>query len=265
MFKKIFAIVLCLASFATFTGCGEDLKDETLPEYSQNTEVTSETQNNEIPQTSTIGDYETIEFDDGMYLKKYLGDETIVTVPVVYNGITVQGITGACFGENTNIEKVIFPDEFGSIGKYSFARCYKLKEVVLPKNLKTLPNGLFKDCEELATVVMPDSIVDAGRGTFYGCKSLKKIEFNNTSFNEIDMTFAANSGLETFIVPDGVVEISANAFLGCENLKEIYIPASVEVIYSDVFAGCENLTIYAPAGSHAELYAKECNINFVVE
>ena len=46
-------------------------------------------------------------------------------------------------------------------------------------------------------------------------------------------------------------------------LKELHIPSSVTNIEDFVFTGCEKLVIYTPAGSYAERYAKEHNINFV--
>lgn len=40
------------------------------------------------------------------------------------------------------------------------------------------------------------------------------------------------------------------------------IPASVTEIQDWAFQNCESLTIYAPAGSYAEQYARENNIKF---
>ncbi|MBR2327423.1 MAG: leucine-rich repeat protein [Clostridia bacterium] len=55
------------------------------------------------------------------------------------------------------------------------------------------------------------------------------------------------------------------AFSGCKSLKSINIPKSVTSIDRYSFKGCENLTIYVPAGSYAEKFAKEKNIPFVAE
>ncbi len=45
-------------------------------------------------------------------------------------------------------------------------------------------------------------------------------------------------------------------------IYEMAIPESVTSIGRDSFTFCDDLTIFAPAGSYAEKYAKEENIRF---
>ena len=57
------------------------------------------------------------------------------------------------------------------------------------------------------------------------------------------------------------------------NDKDVVIPETPSITISDsvkkidggAFNGCNDFTIHAPAGSYAEQYAKDNNINFVVE
>ena len=67
------------------------------------------------------------------------------------------------------------------------------------------------------------------------------------------------------ILEDGVVSIGKEAFMYNFRLESIRIPDSVERIGEDAFYMCNKLTIHAPAGSYAEIYAKENNIPFVAE
>ncbi len=53
-----------------------------------------------------------------------------------------------------------------------------------------------------------------------------------------------------------------SAFSGCTGLQSITIPKSVTWTGDCVFSDCPNLTIYAPAGSAAERYAKMNGIRF---
>ena len=74
------------------------------------------------------------------------------------------------------------------------------------------------------------------------------------------------SGNDTeVVIPDGVKSIGIAAFKGDTNLTSVTIPDSVTYIEEPAFENCPNLTIHAPAGSEAEQYAKENNINFVAE
>ena len=69
--------------------------------------------------------------------------------------------------------------------------------------------------------------------------------------------------IKAVTLPYGITAIGKHAFRGCEALESVTIPDSVRVIRQDAFFGCDGLTIYAPAGSFAQTYAKENNIPFV--
>jgi hypothetical protein len=88
----------------------------------------------------------------------------------------------------------------------------------------------------------------------------------------------AISEIVSIEIQDGVREIQGAAFRWCNNLEMIKIPKSVKKIATyrfdetrkkllsePAFMGCPKLTIYAPAGSYAETYAKDNNIPFVAE
>ena len=67
------------------------------------------------------------------------------------------------------------------------------------------------------------------------------------------------------LLPTGVESIDYRAFGGCTALKQAIIPDTVTCIDDFSFEKCDLLSIYAPAGSNAEQYAKEHNIPFVAE
>lgn len=107
----------------------------------------------------------------------------------------------------------------------------------------------FQGCENLKELTIPGSLKALGQNLFDGCTSL-----------------------ETVKIEEGVRELSYGMFYNCSNLKDIYIPGTVEKIdnkalnrkgwYVDPFL---EVTIHAPSGSCAEQYAKENEIQFVVE
>ena len=77
----------------------------------------------------------------------------------------------------------------------------------------------------------------------------------------------AFSGLsvQVVIVPEGCIAINDMVYAHCTELKEIHIPESVLSIADNAFYNCPQLTIYAPKGSAAALYAKEKGIPWVAE
>ena len=100
--------------------------------------------------------------------------------------------------------------------------------------------------------------------------------------------FGYYGAAKTVTVPDGVKTIAPFAFREVKKTKEVVLPKSVKKLgygaFADcpllerisatkglssitwgAFVNCPKLTIYAPAGSYAETYAKENNIPFVAE
>ena len=77
--------------------------------------------------------------------------------------------------------------------------------------------------------------------------------------------FAGCTALVEITLPENCWGIDHFAFSGCTNLKELHVSANLIDIGYEAFSYCSNLTIYAPAGSYAETYAKENNIPFVAE
>ncbi len=87
--------------------------------------------------------------------------------------------------------------------------------------------------------------------------------------SEIDGMPVVCIGRETFketavreiIVPTTVTRIDWFAFYGCFGLGRVVLPASVTDMEYGVFEGCSSsLTVYCPAGSYAERYAKSYGI-----
>jgi hypothetical protein len=118
---------------------------------------------------------------------------------------------------------------------YSIAGEYTIKD-----GIKTVADGAFAFCNDLSGIIFPNSLTDIGNNAFFNCKSLTSVT-----------------------VPEGVRSIGDEAFAGCNFLASVTIPASVTSIGDDAFLRCaDNLTIFGFAGSYAETYANENNINF---
>lgn len=120
-----------------------------------------------------------------------------------------------------------------------------LKKVILPQNLRTIPQSLFKNCTYLEEVTIPASVVEIKGGhdktqcfgAFYNCKALKSIN-----------------------IPAGVEILESGTFSYCENLKTVifeqdsklhtiadgYVRSNSSVpptsYYYGVFSYCTSLT-----------------------
>lgn len=72
--------------------------------------------------------------------------------------------------------------------------------------------------------------------------------------------FESDHSLLSVVIPDGVEKIEERAFEDCYQLASVTLPVSVKEIGKTAFSYCSReLTIFAPAGSYAETFAKEHN------
>lgn len=163
-----------------------------------------------------------------------------------------------------DLEKVVFPKMFTSIGKRAFSGCKRLKEVVfgdriisikeeafkgcgieilnLPEDIEIIKDNAFADCKQLKKVIFPKSSYTLGMSVFSGCNSLT---------GDLELGKVENIGSSAFkncvniksvtINSDKLKAIGSNAFNCCRSLKTVKLPDSLSSIGSSTFIGCEKL------------------------
>ncbi len=177
---------------------------------------------------------------------------------------SVTKIGEGAFYQCEYLKNIKTPKTVSLIDKGAFINCSGLRTINIPNGVTEINNNTFYDCWRLETVNIPNSVKIIGLGAFSGCSVLKSINIPN-GVTQIRQYAFSSCGLEEIKIPDSVVEIRDGAFRGCEFLKDIIIPKNVEKFGEDVFAGATNLTIHSSAGSPAEIYARENNINFAIK
>ena len=184
------------------------------------------------------------EIDENGVLLTYRGGENLV----VPQGVTRIGISA--FGD------ALHKDGF------------RLKSATLPDTLQYIHAFAFSDCYNMEQINIPDTVTEIGEHAFSNCRKITQIRIPGKVAVIQESTFATCSALKTVVLEEGITKIAYGVFNYCKSLKEIHIPGSVVQIDPHIFFGrwdLENITIYAPAGSYAETYAKENNIPFVAE
>ena len=154
-----------------------------------------------------IGDY--VFYDDGtnVYLVRYFGEETEITLPeydggkpyALYYGsfvlndkitsVTIpDSVIGICgmagyggsFTSCTSLTSVILPDSLTSIGGLAFYRCTSLTNIEIPNSIKIISREMFVDCTSLEKIIIPASVTNIDFLALEGCSSLLYIEFKGT-------------------------------------------------------------------------------------
>ena len=169
--------------------------------------------------------------------------------------------------------------ENATIADSAFAGNTYIKEVTLPKNLKTLTSRAFSGCTSLQSVVMFDKVEEIQIDCFKGCSSLTKVVFSdnikkigsNAFMNAVitglpdnlielgDYSFAystkiselpntlqiiGNSAFERApitiqSIPDNVYKIGSRAFYQCTSMNISKLPKNLIEIGDSAFSGCK--------------------------
>ena len=163
-----------------------------------------------------VGDY--IFYDDGtdIYLVKYLGSDTEITLPE-YDAGKEYEIWSYAFFYTSKITSVIIPDNVTSIGEKAFSMCTSLTSVVIGNGVTSIGDYAFVDCASLTSVVMGNSVMSIGKSAF------------------------SSSNLTSITIPDSVTSIGNHAFYGC-SLTSVTIGDNVTSIGGSAFYMCNDLT-----------------------
>ena len=82
---------------------------------------------------------------------------------------------------------------------------------------------------------------------------------------DIEEEAFAGISAQHVILPSSCTNIGSRAFADSSELLLVEIPSGTGNIADDAFEGCEGLTILAPAGSDAQLYAENHGLNFIAD
>ena len=160
------------------------------------------------------------------------------------------------------ILNVSFEDSIEEIDNGAFYDCNTLKEITLPKNLRSVGDNVFGQCTSLEKVTLNEGLQFIGNEAFWGCSALESINIPDSVKEIGDYTFENCFALQNITLSDGLETIGDMTFCNCESLKKITIPSSVVKIGEDAFYGTD-CTICGISGSYAQQYAEEHNMKFV--
>lgn len=161
--------------------------------------------------------------------------DDLETLVIVDDGSTELPDKDA-LNEKKKLKKVVFPDSLTSIPRAFCRSVSALEEVKLPANLKIISNASFSKCTNLKTIDLPDTVTEIGAFAFADCTSLKDFTIPD-GIKSIGEEAFYNSGITSLVVPESVETIDKLAFSHMANLTNATFPAGCGITFSD----CKNL------------------------
>lgn len=161
----------------------------------------------------------------------------------------------------TDMTEEVSLDPARSNRLFAFAGNRKLRNVVLPNHMTSIPCGMFANSKNLERVVIPATVTQISAYAFIGCEKLRYVELEaGSSLTRIEpYAFAGCVSLPSLRLPGHVSFMGAYAFAGCSSLASLLFtynqqsetvikplfPSVLETLPTAVFAGCRSLTMVA--------------------
>lgn len=170
-----------------------------------------------------------------------------------------EGLSKVC--KNPNLKSVTFelPSNIRKIGKYAFAGCTNLEEIVIPSSVEEMETDVFRDCVELKSATFQTD--EDGRAClktlpwncFYLCVNLTSLDLPEGLETIDDYAVQCCLSLKSIHLPNSLKTIGGHFLCNAKSLTELTIPASVTKIDGAFLHGCESLRKVYLLGSAATL------------
>ena len=154
----------------------------------------------------------------------YTGSLTNIVLPD-----SVKTLNGYAFYLATNLTGATLGAGLTSMGGTTgadFSNCRKLREIVIPNGVTSIPKLTFDSCTSLANVVLPTGLANIGLAAFARCEQLLSIA-----------------------IPDSVKQIEQEAFARCLRITNVTFGLGLTNLGREAFAFCDSLTAVTVRGN----------------
>ncbi|MBR6164562.1 MAG: leucine-rich repeat domain-containing protein [Clostridia bacterium] len=166
------------------------------------------------------GDFRFIVLEDGKSCAtdRYLGVDTVVTVPEKLGGCTVTAIGEMTF-QDCKVEEVILPETILSIDNMAFFKCESLRSITVPEGVTALGRCCFGGCTALQTAVLPESLETVDEFAFLNCAALSEACFGTQLKSIGPNAFCMCASLIRVVLPRNA-QVDESAFTQCPEDRE---------------------------------------------
>lgn len=204
--------------------------------------------------TVKTDDWEYYIEDGSAIIEKYTGKrKDSINLPARIDSYKVSGFTKGVYFYNREIEEIIIPENIKEIPDSAFEGCSALKRIELPDGITQIKGSTFKGCTSLKSFTIGQNMEQIDMSAFNGCTYLTDIRVspNNKHFkvkagilydrSMSKLLKAPPNITDKFKVPENVLEIGSYAFTDSPNLKNIKFPYSLKTIRAFALYKCKGL------------------------
>ncbi len=141
-----------------------------------------------------------------------------------------------------------------SIGAYSFYKCSKVKNIVIPEGVTEIKEKAFVGCKSLTELKLPSSLQLVEINPFMGCTSLKRFQVEKggagqyrsrkgilyTDYGRFVKVYPQGRKNKRVTLPKDVTRIANRAFFGTQ-VEEVILPDRVYHVKGRAFEKCLKL------------------------
>ena len=241
--KLYFNISNKLARTASVTYCGS-IADKIVPEVSGVVQVPATVKHGGVVYKIT-----------SIEPKAFCGAMKLEGI-VLPSGITKIG--DFAFEGCTSLSKVVFPGNVVQMGQGVFFKCYKIKDVTIGSDWKSIDLSMFRWSDSLTTLAIPAKVEKIAN-----MKKLKHLEtitidVNNSRFVSVDGVLYNRDTTTLYGVPrafvgklkvqEGTVAITRGALIDCPGITHIDLPSTLQSMSfreTSRMAGLEEIVLRA--------------------
>lgn len=166
-------------------------------------------------------------------------------------------------------EIVVMPDEIGGqriveLDASAFVSIGdSVKGIYISNGIENIEDNTFSNMKQLEVVVLGSEVKVIG--TAFGLCPVREVSIQSSQLSKV-VSYAFNNCKELQAVYfNGTVEtVEMAAFSGCSVLEEVHFKGDVEVLEEKAFFASKP-TLYGPADSNIEQYAKENDFSFIAQ
>jgi hypothetical protein len=176
-----------------------------------------------------LKDYKDGDYDEGIIITGYLGNDTDLVIPETIDGKKVMTFGYAAFHGVDSLKSVVLPS-IKDITSSSFSCCHNLESVTIPDTVVEIKYDAFVNCEKLKTIYIPESVDEIGGMSLGYCFGYDEVNDRFLTEKVENFTIMAKSGsaAELYAIEHGFNFVSTGTFISFPDVSPsewYYAPA----------------------------------------